>query len=56
MEFENTITEQDVDASTIQFVQGFHQESDHREADLDIDGLSGSLLARIVGLFSSGKP
>ena len=55
MDFENTITERDMDASTQQFAQGFRTDSGHRDADLDIDGLSESLLARVVGLFSSNK-
>ena len=55
MAFENTITEQDMDATTRQFVQDIGQESGQRDPDLDIDGLTESLLARIVGLFSSSK-
>jgi len=56
MAFENTITEQDMDATTRQFVQGLGPESGKRDPDLDIDGLTESLLGRIFGLFSSGKP
>ena len=56
MDFENTKTEQDMDATTRQYVQGFRSDPGHRDADLDIDGLSESLLARLVGLFSSNKP
>jgi hypothetical protein len=56
MAFENTTTEQDMDANTRQFVQSIKVDSVQDDPDLDIDGLSESLLARIVGLFSSGKP
>ena len=56
MDFENTTTEQDMDTSTQQFVQSLRPDPGHRDADLDIDGLSESLLARVVGLFSSNKP
>ncbi len=56
MAFENTITEQDMDATTRQYVQGLGSDHGHRDPDLDIDGLTESLLARILGLFSSGKP
>jgi hypothetical protein len=55
MAFENTITEQDIDANTRQYVQSIKADSGHGDPDLDIDGLSESLLARIVGLFSSNK-
>lgn len=55
MAFENTITEQDMDAKTRQFVQSMKVDSDQGDPDLDIDGLSDSLLGRIVGLFSSNK-
>jgi hypothetical protein len=55
MAFKNTITEQDMDANTRQFVQSIEVDSDQTDPDLDIDGLSESLLARIVGLFSSSK-
>lgn len=55
MAFENTTTEQNMDATSRQFVQGIRQDSDHRDPDLDIDGLSESLLARVMGLFSSNK-
>jgi hypothetical protein len=56
MAFENTTTEQDMDANTRQFVQSIKVDSVQDDPDLDIDGLSESLLARIAGLFSSSKP
>ena len=56
MAFENTTTEQEMDAKTRQFVQSIKVDSAQGDPDLDIDGLNDSLLGRIVGLFSSGKP
>jgi len=47
---ENTITEQDMDAASRQFVQGF--KSGGGEPDLDVDGLSESLLSRLISLFA----
>ena len=47
--------EQDMDANSRQFVQSIKVDSVQDDPDLDIDGLSESLLARIVGLFSSSK-
>lgn len=55
MAFENTITEQDMDANSQQFVQGLRGEVADMEADLSVDGLSESILSRIFGLFSSGR-
>ena len=55
MAFENTITEQDMDANSQQFIQGLRAEAGDLEPDLSVDGLSESILSRIMGLFSSGK-
>ena len=55
MAFENTITEQDMDLNSQQFVQGFRNDAADIEPDLSVDGLSESILSRIVGLFSGGK-
>ena len=55
MDFENTITEQDIDPNTRQFVQSIEVDSDQTGPDLDIDGLSVSLLGRIASLFSSSR-
>lgn len=51
MAFDNTITEHDLDASTQQFVQGFRRDVSDLEPDLAVDGLSDSLLSRLLGLF-----
>jgi hypothetical protein len=55
MAFENTITEHDMDANTQQFVQGLRGDKGDREPDLAVDGLSESILSRIMGLFGAGK-
>jgi hypothetical protein len=55
MAFENTITEQDMDPQTQQFVQSLRADLGDMEADLSVDGLSESILSRIVGLFGGGK-
>jgi hypothetical protein len=55
MAFENTITEQDMDANAQQFVQGFRGDSSDIEPDLAVDGLSDSILSRLLGLFGAGR-
>jgi hypothetical protein len=55
MAFENTITEQEMDANSQQFVQGLRGELGDIEPDLSVDGLSESILSRILGLFGAGK-
>lgn len=55
MAFESTVTEQDMDASSQQFVQGLRGDTGTSEPDLSVDGLSESILSRILGLFSAGK-
>ncbi len=55
MSFDNTITEQDMDAGTQQFVQGFRGDSADIEPDLTVDGLTDSILSRILGLFRYGR-
>jgi hypothetical protein len=55
MAFENTIVEQDMDANSQQFVQGFRGDTGDIEPDLSVDGLSESILSRIMGLFGGGK-
>ena len=49
---ESTITEQDMDATTKQFVQGFGTDSTDFEPDLSVDGLSESLASRLIRLLS----
>ncbi len=55
MSFENTITEHDMDANSQQFVQGLRGDSSDIEPDLAVDGLSESILSRILGLFGVGR-
>jgi hypothetical protein len=55
MAFENTITEADMDANSQQFVQGLRSDLGDMEPDLSVDGLSESILSRIMGLFGDGK-
>lgn len=55
MTLENTITEQDLDATSRQFVQSFAGADTGVENDLDVDGLSESLLSRLVSLFISHR-
>lgn len=55
MAFENTITERDLDANSQQFLQGLHAENDDYEPDLAVDGLSDSILSRLLGLFGRGR-
>jgi hypothetical protein len=55
MAFENTITEHDMDAASQQVVQGFRNNKASAEPDLDVDGLSESILSRLIRLFSSSK-
>jgi len=53
MAFENTITEADMDANTLQFIQGLPGDSRDNDPDLSVDGLSESILSRIMGLFGT---
>ena len=55
MAFENTITEQDMDAKSQHFVQGFRNDNFEMEPDLAVDGLSESILSRLLGLFGMGR-
>lgn len=48
---DSTITEQDLDASALTFVQSLRKENIDIENDLSVDGLSDSLMSRLFGLF-----
>lgn len=54
MAFETTITENDMDPGSQGFVQSLRNGQD-REPDLIVDGLSESLLSRIMSLFGAGR-
>lgn len=51
MAYENTITEHDMDPASQQFVQGLRGEKADFEPDLTVDGMTESILSRILGLF-----
>lgn len=55
MSLESTITEQDLDATSQQFVRSFRRDGDEVEPDLAVDGLTESLMSRIVGLLTFGR-
>jgi hypothetical protein len=54
MAFENTITEFEMDAKTQQLVQSLRSGEQEHEPDLDVEGMSDSILSRLIGLFSRG--
>ncbi len=51
MAFESTITEHDMDANSKAFVQGMRADQQDHEPDLAVDGLSDSILSRLLSLF-----
>lgn len=55
MAFESTITEQDLDDNSQQFVQALRGDVGDIEPDLSVDGMSESILSRIFGLFGSSR-
>ena len=55
MAFENTITEIDLDAKSQQLIQGLRNEKQDYEPDLDVEGMSESILSRLIGLFSRSR-
>jgi len=54
MAFENTITEKDLDDASQSFVKGFRGDGD-LEPDLAVDGLSDSIISRLLRLFGIGR-
>ncbi len=54
MAFENTITELDMDADSQVFVEGLGIDNRDGEPDLAVDGMSESILSRLLGLFGIG--
>lgn len=54
MAFDTTITENEMDPASQSFVQGLRNSQDI-EPDLSVDGLSESLLSRIMSLFGAGR-
>ncbi len=55
MAFENTMTELEMDPKTQRLVQSLRGEGPDAELDLDVDGMTPTLLSRLIGLFSRGK-
>ena len=55
MAFDNTITENDLDANTREYVQGLRADNFDIEPDLAVDGLSNSILSRLLNLFGFGR-
>ena len=55
MAYESTITEFDLDPAAQKFVQDLRGENPDAEPDLDVDGMSPSILSRILGLFGGSK-
>jgi len=55
MAFENTMTEQGLDAYEQQQLQSFRAGDSEFEPDLAVDGLSESILSRLLGLFGVGR-
>lgn len=49
MAFENTMTENDFDKDSLEFVQSLRDGKG--DPDLDVDGMTDSILARILRLF-----
>lgn len=55
MAFDNTITENDLDANTREYVQGLRADNFDIDPDLAVDGLSNSILSRLLNLFGLGR-
>ena len=55
MAFDSTITEHDMDANSQAFVQGMRAERQDLEPDLSVDGLTDSILSRLLRLFGIGR-
>jgi len=55
MAFETTMTEREMDANAQQFLEGLRGDFGDVEPDLAVDGLSESILSRVLGLFGVGK-
>ncbi len=54
MAFDTTITENDLDDASRTFVQGL-KNGDDFEPDLAVDGLTDSILSRLLGIFGLGR-
>ena len=55
MAFENTITEDELDPNTRNYVNSLRADNFDSDPDLAVDGLSESFLSRFLGLFGVGR-
>ena len=55
MALDNTITENELDANTREYVQGIRADNFDIEPDLAVDGMNHSILSRILSLFGYGR-
>ncbi len=55
MAFDNTNTEMDLDADTQIIVEGLGTDGRDGGPDLIVDGMSDSILSRLLGLFGIGR-
>ena len=55
MAFDNTITHVDLDDDTQVSVEGLDFDSRGSDPDLAVDGMSESILSRLLGLFGGGR-
>ena len=55
MALDSTMTEQDMDAESQNLVRGFRGEGAEYEPDFAVDGLSESILSRLLRLFGSDR-
>lgn len=52
MGLESTITEQDMDAASRQYVHGIRTEYNESDLDLAVDGLSEGIIAKLIRIFT----
>jgi hypothetical protein len=55
MSWENTTTEHDMDAASLQVLRGMRSDKGDIEPDLAVDGLSESIFSRLLGILTLGK-
>ncbi len=55
MAFDNTITHVDLDDDSQVFVEGLDFDGQGSDPDLAVDGMSESILSRLLGLFGGGR-
>jgi len=55
MAFENTMTEMEMDLKSQKLVQSLRSKGQDYEPDLDVEGMSETILSRILGLFTRNR-